>query len=245
MCLCRDGVGVGCHFICTRNEGALLVLREPASREICLQLYKMKKHMALNIETWHGFARDVLNLDLKLEHIIFVTGVVKTTDCSVLAITRADEGSSAKVSFNGDFGNPVQVSFMGTTTPIWNSRSSVPPRADHQQRNHHKHSPQQSEWHRELQRQQYEYQQLEAHQPDGEQPLVAQKQKQCIFLHFTRAKKRQHLLPTFEWQPTPRDPPNPPDDDDDNEMVVEQVPPVDEVRFSFTCRVHFDKAVDR
>lgn len=252
ICVCRHGVGVGCHFKCTDDQGALLVIKESASREILQSVRRMQNHMAKNIQSWLDFASDVLELDMKLEHIALVIGFVKTTEWAVSAVTR--EGKSAKVSFNGDFGIPVQVSFTGTTTQTrsanWISRSG-PPRTrqhnSHQHRNDRPRSPQQSrQRHRrpesqpqQPQRRQHgSQQQLDAHRSDREQPLV---QNQCIFLHYLKMKKRLGFIPKImRAAAEPRDPSCPPDDDD-VETVVEQVPPVDEVRSNFTCRGQFDK----
>ncbi|PCH43309.1 WD40 repeat-like protein [Wolfiporia cocos MD-104 SS10] len=102
-------VSAGLHFECTDDQGALLILKDAATREVLHQSRRMVNYMSRNFRSWHSFAKEDLDVDLSEEDIMFVRGWVKTTKWTVAAITH--HGRAAKLSFGSNFGGPANVSF--------------------------------------------------------------------------------------------------------------------------------------
>ncbi|KAI0937984.1 hypothetical protein AcV7_003303 [Taiwanofungus camphoratus] len=205
----RHGGGAGFHFECTDDQGAILVLKDSATREEMHPSRKMKNYMFKNIQSWHSFAVDKLDVEIELEGIMFVRGWVKTTEWAVAAVLH--EGRSAKVSFNGDFGLPAEASFEFSASQEVSAsyaHRSGPPRKK---------------------KEKGEKSKAKKNSLDAE-PYKAD---QCVFLHYYKLKKRRFFGPKrLEAAAEPRDP-SPSSDDEGN--AIEAVPavekPYDPVQF--------------
>ncbi|KAH9933270.1 hypothetical protein B0H21DRAFT_699524, partial [Amylocystis lapponica] len=97
------------HFRCTDEQGALLIMKEPATREELAPTRKMANYMRQNFQNWHTFATEACDLDIQREDIIFVRGWVKTAEWAVAAFVY--EGRAAQLTFNGDFAAGANAAF--------------------------------------------------------------------------------------------------------------------------------------
>ncbi|KZT71210.1 hypothetical protein DAEQUDRAFT_688208, partial [Daedalea quercina L-15889] len=95
-------VGASITFECVDDQGAVLVLEDPAHRQQ-LESRKMMNHLKQNHRDWYAFARDVVDLPCEKEDIVFVFGFVKTTQWAVASYVEG--GRAAKFSFNGGYGS--------------------------------------------------------------------------------------------------------------------------------------------
>ncbi|KAH9949139.1 WD40 repeat-like protein [Amylocystis lapponica] len=111
------GGGAGLQFQCTDEQGALLVMKEPATREELHPSRRMANYMRQNHQSWYTFATEVCDLDIEREDIIFVRGWVKTAEWAVAAFVH--EGRAAQLTFSGDFTAGANASFtLATATNV-------------------------------------------------------------------------------------------------------------------------------
>ncbi|KAI0944756.1 hypothetical protein AcW1_002389 [Taiwanofungus camphoratus] len=104
------GAEVGFKFECKDETGALLVLKDAATKTILRRSARMPDYMLRHHASWYDLARDTLGMDLRSDEIIFVQGVVKTTDrWALTAVT--DSGEGVEVHFSTDLGPYGNASF--------------------------------------------------------------------------------------------------------------------------------------
>ncbi|KAI1785167.1 hypothetical protein LXA43DRAFT_1077142 [Ganoderma leucocontextum] len=102
------------RFKFSDEQGAVLVLKNDAHREVLHPCRDLTQYILLNHAGWHQFARNVCRLDLKSQEIIFVCGWVKTAEWALAAAThRARDG---EIAFGGDFGPAGQATFSVSAT---------------------------------------------------------------------------------------------------------------------------------
>lgn len=92
-------------FQCTQNQGAMLVLADPAKKTHARNTLDFKRYMMEHHDRWHEFATQTVRLDCKPEDIVLVRGTVKTGTWAVAAYLEG-ENSSREVSFHVS-SNPV------------------------------------------------------------------------------------------------------------------------------------------
>lgn len=99
---CRSLVGGGfsCHFQCTEDTGALLVLGDSATSEEIHPGLAFEKYVRKHYTSWHTFAVEE-DLAPKAEDVFIVTSVVKTSKWTV-AVFR-EKGEELDISLSGGF----------------------------------------------------------------------------------------------------------------------------------------------
>lgn len=99
---------MGYRFSCAQDQGALLILKAPASQEVVHPNRAFQDYMRAHHDTWCEFAK-ARGLDIEPDHIILVRGWVKTTEWAVAAFT--DSGSNHEVNFDAQAGPFAKASF--------------------------------------------------------------------------------------------------------------------------------------
>ncbi|CAL1715486.1 unnamed protein product [Somion occarium] len=89
-------IDLACRYTCSRNEGALLVLKDHATSEAVFANAQFVEYMLRHHQSWCDFARNQGFL-LDKEDIILVRGWVKTTSWTVAAFTN--QGDSLELTF--------------------------------------------------------------------------------------------------------------------------------------------------
>ncbi|PCH43308.1 WD40 repeat-like protein [Wolfiporia cocos MD-104 SS10] len=220
------GASAALQFECNDDQGALLLLKESATREELHPSRRMANYMHHNFQSWVTFARDTLDVDLKDEQIVFVRGWVKTTQWTVAAITH--QGRQGKISISGDPGAQASLSFTAAhsheTMNYFAHRSGPPQKtktdtkgkartrdsedvsmADDRSSSHDSYGQEDSE--------------------SADEPLPL---NQCIFLHYYRLKRRRFLgLKKLEAAAEPKDPDDQFDEDDNH---IESTPAFQDVK---------------
>ncbi|KAI0685048.1 hypothetical protein BC835DRAFT_1291221 [Cytidiella melzeri] len=125
--------GLGYRFSCAHDQGALLILKSPASQEVVHPNCAFRDYMRLHHDTWCEFAR-ARGLDIEPDHIILVRGWVKTSEWAVAAFTDsgknhevhfdAQAGPFAKASFSVSYSSAVSTSVEHRTGPVKGSLSA-------------------------------------------------------------------------------------------------------------------------
>lgn len=137
--------GLGYRFSCAHDQGALLILKTPASQEVVHPNRAFRDYMRVHHASWCEFAR-ARGLDIDPDHIILVRGWVKTAAWAVAAFTDsgknhevnfdASAGPFAKASFSVSYSSAVSMSVehrtgpakhIGVTSP-YNTGETQPPR---------------------------------------------------------------------------------------------------------------------
>ncbi|KAH9843617.1 WD40-repeat-containing domain protein [Rhodofomes roseus] len=96
------GVGAGLEFQCMDDQGAVLVMKHSANREVILPSRRMVNYMSQSFTSWYEFIRDRLDVDIPRESLRFICGVWKTADWAVASYTQA--GKMAQFQFNASLG---------------------------------------------------------------------------------------------------------------------------------------------
>ncbi|KAI0372678.1 hypothetical protein BV20DRAFT_38503 [Pilatotrama ljubarskyi] len=108
------GLSSGFKFKCSDEQGAVLVLKRPATREMLHPCRDLRQYIVCNHRAWCTFARDTCRLDIEDDNIIFVSGFVKTAEWALAAAThRAREG---ELFFGGEFGPTAKAIFSVSAT---------------------------------------------------------------------------------------------------------------------------------
>ncbi|OCH93714.1 hypothetical protein OBBRIDRAFT_724385 [Obba rivulosa] len=102
--------GMGFSFRCCEDQGAVLMLNDRADREIVLRNDIMHKYMIEHHDAWYQFARNTLGLAIKQEDIIFVRGLLQTSDWAGVA-GFLQEGRASTLSFDAGSVAPFSVAF--------------------------------------------------------------------------------------------------------------------------------------
>ncbi|PCH43310.1 WD40 repeat-like protein [Wolfiporia cocos MD-104 SS10] len=193
-------VDASVQFECMEDQGALLVLKDSATRGELLPSRRMANYMHANFNNWYQFITEDLDVDIKSdEDILFVRGWVKTKQWAVAAITH--QGRSAKISLSGNFGAPAGLTFKVQAAQEMTSyfaQRSGPEDEDGDAKGKSK-----------------------APEGDNVHDTDDLPRNQCVFLHYYRYKRRRFIpLKKLEAGAGPRDP----DVHSDDEGVVEPVP---------------------
>ncbi|GBE78897.1 predicted protein [Sparassis crispa] len=109
-----QNVSGGFQFECTDEQGALLIMKDPADREELHPSRRMANYMMSNFQSWYEFATEVCEVDVERDDIIFVRGWVKTSEWAVAAFVH--EGRAAQLTFSGNFGLTANVNFSLSMT---------------------------------------------------------------------------------------------------------------------------------
>ncbi|KAI0086257.1 hypothetical protein BDY19DRAFT_370479 [Irpex rosettiformis] len=125
--------GIGYRFSCSHDQGALLILKSPASQEVVHPNRAFRDYMRKHHDSWYDFARR-RGLDIQPGHIILVRGWVKTSEWAVAAFTdsgknhevnfEADAGPFAKASFSVSYSSAVSMSVEHRTGPTKNVKET-------------------------------------------------------------------------------------------------------------------------
>ncbi|KAJ3528305.1 hypothetical protein NM688_g8017 [Phlebia brevispora] len=83
-------------FECSGQRGALLVLNHRAECETVNRSPDLEEYITRNHRAWHTFVSKTLRLKCKLEELVCVSGWVKTSEWTVVAVSR-DENSHSGV----------------------------------------------------------------------------------------------------------------------------------------------------
>ncbi|PSS35524.1 hypothetical protein PHLCEN_2v1518 [Hermanssonia centrifuga] len=103
------GAGIGWKFEANKAAGAILVLKDDATKEGVLPNKTWADYMRKHHPSWFQFAKDVLTLECKPEDIILVRGWTKTTEWTVSAFQA--EGRASRVAINGSISPAASVGF--------------------------------------------------------------------------------------------------------------------------------------
>ncbi|KAI0919292.1 hypothetical protein AcV5_002248 [Taiwanofungus camphoratus] len=109
-----QGSGGGLQFECNADQGAILVMKDPANREALLPSRRMANYMRSNYNSWYVFATDTLDQDIQKEDLIFVRGYAKTTQWAVAAFIQ--EGRSMSLALSGSFASTASASLSFSVT---------------------------------------------------------------------------------------------------------------------------------
>ncbi|CCM05272.1 uncharacterized protein FIBRA_07484 [Fibroporia radiculosa] len=225
-------VEVGFHFECSEDQGACLIVKDPATREELHPSRRMANYMSRNLQSWHDFATsETVDVDIALEDIMFVRGWVKTTQWAVAAITH--EGRAAKLSIDGNFagiaGAGISVEMARATSRHYAFRSG-PPEAQRQQISQSG-SPFGKPKSNKSKKKQQQQQLQQTHEESSSAPTPVLEMNQCVFLHYYKMKRRFLGIKKMEAAAEPQNL----DPSDDDDYSVEEVPapptPYDPVEF--------------
>ncbi|THH02772.1 hypothetical protein EW026_g167 [Hermanssonia centrifuga] len=119
------GAIVSYEFQCTEEQGAMLILKDTARKEIMFNNNTWKKYIRVYHASWVRYARDVRDHDLQPEDIILVRGWIKTTKWTVAAFSASQTGRvvSAKGRIDPFASAGCELSFIGKTIMPARSRS--------------------------------------------------------------------------------------------------------------------------
>ncbi|PIL29922.1 hypothetical protein GSI_07832 [Ganoderma sinense ZZ0214-1] len=111
----------GIHFKSSEQQGAVLVLKRGADREMLHDSHTVNTYILQNHDSWCRFARDVRQLDLKPEDIMFVSGWIKTGPGEWALAATADRGQDTGITLGGSFGQGIMRASFSFSTP-WEHR---------------------------------------------------------------------------------------------------------------------------
>ena len=111
------------QFDCSKNRGAILVLREPAKKTFVSPAVDFVSYMRRNHDRWYEFARNpqTYGLDCEPEEIIFVRGTTKARSWAVAAY-EGEAKSMQDISFNAQAGSLVSANFHYTESNFSSAR---------------------------------------------------------------------------------------------------------------------------
>ncbi|KZT13292.1 WD40 repeat-like protein [Laetiporus sulphureus 93-53] len=109
-----QGAGASFEFECIDEQGALLVLKEGAHRNVMLPSRRLANYMSRNLAKWVLFAQDDNDVAVQKEAIMLVTGVIKTTEWAIAAFVH--HGRSAKVAFDAQAASIGKAAFSLTSS---------------------------------------------------------------------------------------------------------------------------------
>ena len=95
------------RFECTNQEGAVLILKNHATKSSIGLNLPFEKYMLRNHDSWYNFAVDS-GVGLDPQDIILVRGAVKSSSWAVAAFFDASQ-QKHEVTFNGQFGDLAGV----------------------------------------------------------------------------------------------------------------------------------------
>ena len=131
------GVDIGFGFKCSKDRGAVLVLREPAfETSVSERSSEFKQYMLDNYPAWLDFARKE-GVDCSWDELIFVRGTIKTTPSWAAGVYVCDgrlvsasfglaAGGIAKVGFDAKAEKRFRVPFHSRVAPTSNARTTNP-----------------------------------------------------------------------------------------------------------------------
>lgn len=103
----RESVDLALRFKCTKEQGAVLILKDDARKEAIHPNKTFVDYIRAHHESWYNFAQSVMELDIAREDIVLVRGWVKTSEWAVAAFT--ERGQSHEISFHGQLGHLAQA----------------------------------------------------------------------------------------------------------------------------------------
>ncbi|GBE87685.1 hypothetical protein SCP_1103620 [Sparassis crispa] len=110
------GVAGPLSFRCEKERGAILVMKEPATREEFHPSRNMMTYMRQNYKSWIDFAEKLGLQGVGVDDIMFVRGWVKTADWAVAVFDDRDHAKPGQLTFRGRFGVPANVAFMSDSS---------------------------------------------------------------------------------------------------------------------------------
>jgi hypothetical protein len=105
-------LGGNIKFTFENHEGAILLLPEPAYKQSLGRDAMLRKYIAAHGPSMYDFVKGELELELRMEDLIFVTGTVKAGAWDTWTITEASSGNS--VSFDLSAPNTIGASLEWT-----------------------------------------------------------------------------------------------------------------------------------
>lgn len=116
-------IGAGIQLSCSSKQGAVLIIKEPASRFQSKKRKKLGEELKKNYKSWHKFLCETFG-ELPLRQMVFVTGCDLTSDWATA--TFDDRVVSGDLSFK--VCDPQSVSGSLSMWGRWESSMSVPVR---------------------------------------------------------------------------------------------------------------------
>ncbi len=121
--------GVAWSFQSSKSQGALLVLKYPAKKEIILPNRGFTRYMRQNYKSWHHFATEILGLECEAEDIVLVHGWTKAASWTVAAFQS--EARAQAIRLNGNInlmaGVGLEVAVIDKSDVIYEQRSGPQP----------------------------------------------------------------------------------------------------------------------
>ncbi|KAI0751888.1 WD40-repeat-containing domain protein [Daedaleopsis nitida] len=176
-------VGAGMRFSCKAEQGAFVVVREPAQSSSLHPSKSLVHYIRMNIEKWHALAT-ARDLDIPKESLYFISGVVKTNDWGLGAFLG--NGTSCEVSVQAQASSFAHASFSlrATKGHYGNTEVRSRPKSESERTEQAPPSPLPSI------ESQGETSSLGRSSIDSGSIRGRTEMDQCLFFHYYRVKKR-------------------------------------------------------
>ena len=184
-------VGTGVKYSLHQEKGAALELKPPGWEKRICSKGKIKEYMKHNLDYWQELAnREGSQLGLKAEDLVFIFGVVTTTEWTVIAL-QGQTSQQVDFSLNGE-ANAIAAASVNVSVS-----NSLQPQVHHRRGHGYTGNPV-----------------VVPGRPQIEVANPAPGSNQCLFVHYCKMKRRLLFIKTIEASAGPHQ--LPPGEDDRN-----------------------------